>query len=444
VNERVCKGCGASKPLTAFRSRGGAAKGTRDLTCQACRARVVKKRALKKPPDPDARRTCKECGAEKALTAFHMSGRGNRDHTCGACHEKAKRHRARIGVVVPPKRGVAVDQLHEAVHALLKRTAKQWTPVELADHFNVAPKAVSTALATLEAAFVEIHVDAGAVELRRIPGKSEATPIDIARFDGDRVKFGVTADNHLCSKYARMDVLNALFDMWEGEGYSVVYQLGNMIDGEFIHNKFDLVARGIEGQVSYFVENWPQRKGVVTRFITGDEHEGWYVQREGINIGQYIEHQARAAGRTDLEFLGHMEHDIALGSPELEPADQNFMRLIHAGGGSAYATSYAVQKIVESYQGGEKPSVLLVGHYHKAEYGYPREVHVLQAGCTKDQDPFLRKLKIQAHVGGWFVSMRISADGDVHRFAPAFEPFYDRGFYAPNSTWSYRWKELTR
>jgi len=24
-----------------------------------------------------------------------------------------------------------------------------------------------------------------------------------------------------------------------------------------------------------------------------------------------------------------------------------------------------------SYQGGEKPNVLLIGHYHKFEYGYP-------------------------------------------------------------------------
>jgi hypothetical protein len=34
-----------------------------------------------------------------------------------------------------------------------------------------------------------------------------------------------------------------------------------------------------------------------------------------------------------------------------------------------------------SFQGGEKPSVLLIGHYHKFEYCYPREVHVVQTGC---------------------------------------------------------------
>src|SRR5581483_12495394 len=102
-----------------------------------------------------------------------------------------------------------------------------------------------------------------------------------------------------------------------------------------------------------------------------------------------------------------MEHDIIFKGKHA----QQVMRLIHAGGGSAYATSYTVQKIVESYQGGEKPQILLAGHYHKAEYGYPREVHCVQAACTEDQTLFMRKKKIAAHVGFWEVKLKQDARG---------------------------------
>lgn len=179
------------------------------------------------------------------------------------------------------------------------------------------------------------------------------------------------------------------------------------------------------------MKKWPRRKGINTYFITGDDHEGWYVQREGVEVGRYLEGVAKAAGRNDMVYLGHMEHDIFFAGKK----QTSVMRLIHAGGGSSYATSYAAQKIVESYQGGEKPHVLLVGHYHKAEYGYPREVHVIQAGCTCDQTPFLRKNKIQAHVGGWTIEMTVNADGVITRFRQEWIPFFDKGFY--DKAWKY-------
>ena len=104
--------------------------------------------------------------------------------------------------------------------------------------------------------------------------------------------------------------------------------------------------------------------------------------------------------------------------------------MVHPGGGSAYAISYTDQKRVESYQGGEKPSIEIAGHYHKWNVGYPREVHTVQAGCTCDQTLFMRKKKLQAHVGFLVVKIKQdSTDGHVVRFAPEWFPFYDRGFY---------------
>ena len=42
--------------------------------------------------------------------------------------------------------------------------------------------------------------------------------------------------------------------------------------------------------------------------------------------------------------------------------------LMHPGGGTAYALSYRAQKIVQALPGGQKPDILAIGHYHKAEF----------------------------------------------------------------------------
>jgi biotin operon repressor len=323
-----------------------------------------------------------------------------------------------------------MTEFNEKLHAFLKTRKNTLSLEQLSDHFNCGISKVKKAMEELAASGHNIRIVSNAIELSRDIPKSEPTTIDVSKLNGKTIRFGLTADNHLGSKYCRLDVLNALFDIWAKEGIKDVYQLGNMIDGEARFNKFDIIAHGINGQTEYFVKHWPKRRGITTHFITGDDHEGWYVQREGINIGQFIEDAAKHERRNDLKYLGHMEHDIIFAGGK----NKAIMRLIHAGGGSAYATSYSVQKIVESYQGGEKPNILLVGHYHKAEYGYPREVHVVQAGCTEDQTPFMRKLKIQAHVGGWIIEFGLNSDGFITRFKTEWIPFYDLGFYR---NWKY-------
>jgi DNA-binding Lrp family transcriptional regulator len=243
---------------------------------------------------------------------------------------------------------------------------------------------------------------------------------------GEEQVYGVTSDNHLCSKYARLDVLNAAYDHFERRGIEHVFNAGNWIDGEARFNKTELLtAPGMDNQLDYLIDKFPVRKGITTHFIAGDDHEGWYAQREGIEIGRYLENRAKDAGRTDLHYLGYAESDVSLRCG----SGAAVARVVHPGGGSAYATSYTAQKLVESYQGGEKPQVLIIGHYHKFEYGFPREVHSVQAGCTEDQSLFMRKKKIAAHVG--FLELRIKQDsaGVITRFGVEWFPFFDRGYY---------------
>jgi hypothetical protein len=166
--------------------------------------------------------------------------------------------------------------------------------------------------------------------------------------------------------------------------------------------------------------------------VTGDDHEGWYVQREGVDVGEKIELLAQKYGRNDLEHLGYMERNIVL---DFE-GNQHIIRVMHAGGGSAYAISYTSQKIVESLQGGEKPNILIIGHFHKYDVSYPRSVVTIQPGCTQDQSTFMRKKRLEAHLGGVTLEVTIGKDGQMHNITHRWHPFYDRDFYS--RAWSYK------
>jgi hypothetical protein len=322
--------------------------------------------------------------------------------------------------------------LEEAIYKLLLKSKKGWSVDGLSDRFNVGVSKIRVALEALKTDGKNVYVGEGVEIARDLPPTHEPTRIDVSKFRGRAVRFGLTADNHLCSKYARNEILEALFDIWESQGIKDVYQLGNMIDGEARFNRHDLLTPpGMESQIKYFLENWPERKGITTHFICGDDHEGWYVQNFGVDVGRVIENRAREAGRTDLKYLGYMEHDIILQGKN----GSSKMRLIHAGGGSTYAISYTVQKIVESYNAGEKPAILLVGHFHKAEYSYVRDVHAVQSAATQEQSPFMRKKRIQSMLGGWTISFEVDDNGVVHGFTPQFHNFFDPQFY---KKWGYQ------
>jgi transcriptional regulator with XRE-family HTH domain len=319
---------------------------------------------------------------------------------------------------------MTAEEMEMQVRRDLKRAAM--SPDELAEGLGVGPGAVRKLLAGMS--------KRGVLLVEHPNGLFEmASTINIApgRFElkskpGELQLYGVTSDNHLCSKYSRLDVLNAAYDHFERRGITHVFNAGNMIDGEARFNKTELLtAPGMDNQIDYLIDNWPVRKGVVTHFIAGDDHEGWYAQREGIEIGRYMEARAKDAGRADLHYLGYAECDVALrcGSGVATA------RVVHPGGGSAYAVSYTDQKRVESYQGGEKPQLEIVGHYHKFNYGFPREVHTIQCGCTSDQSLFMRKKRLQAHVG--FVELNLTQDsaGVINRFGVEWFPFFDRGYY---------------
>jgi hypothetical protein len=328
--------------------------------------------------------------------------------------------------VVEPTVEVEEPLRHEEIRKVLRKGPR--STEELANVLDCSPKRVSEAIDEMKSKGVLLLLtpnglhDLGDSVLLE-PGKSEVR--STSKGEWTHV-FGFTTDNHLCNRHSRLDVLNAAYDHFEREGITLVYNAGNWVDGEARFNKTELItAPGMDHQLDYLIDNFPVRDGIETHYIAGDDHEGWYQQREGIEVGRYLQMRAEDQGRTDLKYLGYGEADVRLQFG----TGSSVMRVVHPGGGSAYAISYTDQKRVESYQGGEKPQIELVGHYHKFNHGYPREVHTVQGGCTCDQSMFMRKKRLQAHVGYSIIKIKQDFDGTITRFAVEWFPFFDRGFY---------------
>lgn len=337
----------------------------------------------------------------------------------------------KMGAKALPEQPLSED-IKPVLRAMLK-SSKKHTIEGLSDYFNVGVSVIRAALHALAEDGMNLHVKDGKAEVLDSIKPAPPVRLDVRKMSTGFYRFGACGDNHLCSKYERLDVLNALYDLYEREGITTVYNTGNWIDGEARLNKHDLHTHGMDNQIDYFLQNYPRRKGITTYFIAGDDHEGWYVQREGVDIGKYMARKAAEAGRDDIKYLGYMESDVELPAKN----GHTIIRVVHPGGGSAYAISYTMQKLVESYQGGEKPHVLLAGHYHKADYVFNRGVHCVQTGTTQDQSPFMRKKKLAAHLGGWIIELSTDDNGAVTRFKPEFMPFYDNAYY---QKWAYKWK----
>lgn len=247
------------------------------------------------------------------------------------------------------------------------------------------------------------------------------------------IRVAACGDMHLCSKYARLDCLNDYYDEVARRGISTVLNTGNWIDGEAEFNKHDLIVHGMDAQMRYLAENYPQRDGVETWAITGADHEGWYARREGVDVGRYAARVMADAGREDWRDMGYMECFLPL--VHAGTGKSSKLCLMHPGGGSAYALSYAPQKIVEGFDGGDKPAVLLLGHYHKSGYNLIRNVHTAQTGTFQDQTVFMRQKKLAAHLGGCFMELRLDPEtGAVIECSYAFRNYFNVGYY--NGRWS--------
>lgn len=320
----------------------------------------------------------------------------------------------------------------ELVIAALRRG-----PLSIADiaaKGQVSEETAQTWLLRQQAAGTNLHELGGkwSIERQAVIGNRGGTLFEYHSRADNTYLFGAMGDTHLASQYERLDVLNRLYDRYADESVDRVFHTGNWVDGEAHFNKHALKVHGMDNQLEYLVEQYPIRPGIETYAVTGDDHEGWWTAREGVDPGVRAEQSMRRAGRADWHNLGYMEANIAL--VNANTGKSAVLQVSHPGGGSAYALSYSIQKIVESYDGGEKPAVGLYGHYHKLWSGNIRNVWCVQTGCTMDQGTFMRKKRLEAHVGGCLVKLTQDPEtGAIVEMTVTLLRYFNVGYY--NDRW---------
>lgn len=233
-------------------------------------------------------------------------------------------------------------------------------------------------------------------------------------WDGcETIRFGIVSDTHIGSKYWQPTYLKDFYNLLSEEGIDTVYHAGDITDGIKMRpgHEFDLYAVSADDQVKEVIERYPCIPGIRTYFITGN-HDASVYKHVGYDIGKAI-----ASDRSDMIYIGR---DCA----RVHLTPNCVMELRHPWDGSAYALSYKPQKMMDALDPDTKPNILIIGHYHKAEYVFYRNIHSLQAGCFQTQTPFTRGKGISVHTGGWIVEVKVDKEGTVKMFTPTFIPFY--------------------
>lgn len=167
-------------------------------------------------------------------------------------------------------------------------------------------------------------------ELKRLELKRQ---YNLDSYKAEKIRFGLISDTHLGSKYENLPFLKLAYDIYEQEGIEKVYHCGDITEGQMRHHghEFEIHVHGMDTQADYVAEQYPLKPGITTKFITGS-HDLSFYKSVGGDIGRKI-----ADLREDLIYLGQEQAQVILEDKNENTAT---LRLIHPGGGTAYALCF--------------------------------------------------------------------------------------------------------
>lgn len=241
------------------------------------------------------------------------------------------------------------------------------------------------------------------------PRKPRSLPIS-----GSSFTFGYFSDAHIGHKKFQLGLFDYMVRYFRETKPDFILNPGDHLEG--MSNRpghvYELTHIGYEAQSKYLRELYSQLDDFDHYGIDGN-HDQWYFKKadHGLIVGAELERSL-----SKYHHLGQDEGDLFVGGVHI--------KLYHGGDGTAYATSYKLQKLIESFSGGEKPNIVLSGHYHKALYLFSRDVHGFECGTLCGQTSWMRGKKIPAHMGFGIVKVVFNHRG-VERLTQEFIPWYE-------------------
>jgi len=354
---------------------------------------------------PIPKKVCSRCG--KALPAtpdyFQRDGKGGDGfrHPCKAC------------------RGTTSHPEADPFGKLVSLTRSKPLPfVELCNRLDLSPGKTKALIAAAKTSGLLIKVDDHHVGLQ-VPVEDERVQATgIMPVVGKRQKVGVISDTHLGSKYCLRAELKDFVEYAYSQGVREILHPGDMLDGNYVsHGMFELSHVGLQPQIQDLVETLPKKPGLSYHAITGN-HDLTFMEQNGVDVGRSITNEFKRAGRDDFHFYGNRGAFIKIRGA--------VVHLWHPMGGGSYAKSYKLQKQIEKYASGEKPHIVLAGHWHIYCHVYERGVHAL--ACPTFQgggSAFGKALGGAPTIGGMILSWEQTAHGTMRNFIHEYRAYFE-------------------
>ena len=236
-------------------------------------------------------------------------------------------------------------------------------------------------------------------------------------FNAKRLKYGVVSDTHMGHKNYRPDILTHAAKYMKKQGCEFMLLPGDILEGMSGREGhiYELDKIGATAQLNYAVEQLSQIDMPIYAITATNSHDGWFSNKSnmGFEVGPELERRIK-----NFHFIGYDEADLVL--------DNGLkLRMLHPGGGTAYAISYKGQKYLNAVSGGEKPNVMHCGHYHKMIYMNYRNVHYFEAGTLESQTVFMKKMGTPAMLGYTLIDLVYNKKKkEVERIRPEFVTYY--------------------
>lgn len=226
---------------------------------------------------------------------------------------------------------------------------------------------------------------------------------------GTPYTIGVISDTHLGSKYCLRTQLRDFIEYAYSKGAREILHPGDVLDGNYKHGIWEVSHMGLDEQADDLFQTLPQLPGLNYRCITGN-HDHTFTLGSGVDVGSYLAARFAERGRNDLHFYGNRGAFLKVGGAVIH--------LWHPGSGGSYAKSYHLQKKIEAYGPGEKPHILLAGHWHQYCHVYERGVEAF--ACPTFQgggSQFSKSLGNNTAIGGLVLTWELTNSGTMRRLS---------------------------
>ena len=244
----------------------------------------------------------------------------------------------------------------------------------------------------------------------------------------NQLAIGMISDTCLNSQYTRMDIIHTAYDFFKKTRVPYVLHCGNITDGYLKSSTHvdHILWQDYGGMMRYIKENYPDI-GVPTYFIGGRNERTFFKRMVYNEVTEALEKTHVCYDledlRDDLIFLG-------MHNAKIQIASKTTLALASPKGGSRkpYTISHPMQKILESYGGGEKPDVQIVGYYNQRWSGVHLGVNAIMIGTTQNQPPEGYSDAEPSHtLGALVLKFKFNKNGSIanNGLTEVDIPFYD-------------------